>query len=160
MSDCPSALALRLKISGKSLQESGDAGALKRAFRMACAKAATDFSNLAMVLTELAEDELELDALVATLDPSQVIFVIKGRDQDHGMALFDPAALSGLLEHVTTGRVSRGEIEPREPTNTDATIVAAGPVFAPHCPGIGRHHRPAEHNRLCVFAYPARSERR
>ncbi len=124
MSDCPSALALRLKISGKSLQESGDAGALKRAFRMACAKAATDFSNLAMVLTELAEDELELDALVATLDPSQVIFVIKGRDQDHGMALFDPAALSGLLEHVTTGRVSRGEIEPREPTNTDATIVA------------------------------------
>ena len=77
-----------------------------------------------MVLTELAEDELELDALVATLDPSQVIFVIKGRDQDHGMALFDPAALSGLLEHVTTGRVSRGEIEPREPTNTDATIVA------------------------------------
>lgn len=103
----------------------GGGSGLKRAFRLALARAADDFSGLLAAATGLQEEAFDLDQALSRLESSPIIYALTGPNSAAGLVALDHGLQSAILEHVTTGRIAAGETTERRPTRTDAVLCGA-----------------------------------
>lgn len=119
---------LRRKIAQAAAQRgdsAGDDGA-DRALRLSLARAARDAMGLALDVPRLTLDRRSLSELVDLL-PDRGLMLMLDRDGGDGLGLLvlSPPVLSGLVEMLTTGRVTAAAPPARRPTRTDAAMLAA-----------------------------------
>lgn len=118
---------LRRKIaqSGARTGTAVSAGGAERAFRLCLARAARDVMGLALDVTRATQDRLALAELLE-LPPDRGLMLMLDQNGGDGLGLMviSPAILSGLVEMLTTGRVTSGPPPNRRPTRTDAAMLA------------------------------------
>lgn len=102
------------------------AGGAERAFRLCLARAARDSMGLALDVTRATQDRMGLAELM-DLPPDRALMLILDQNSGDGLGLIvlSPAVLSGLVEMLTTGRVTTAPPPNRRPTRTDAAMLAA-----------------------------------
>jgi len=101
------------------------AGGAERAFPLALARAARDVMALALDVTALQRDRLTLAELVELLPERALILMLEDQGGEGlGLLVMSPAILSGLVEMLTTGRVTANPAPNRRPTRTDAAMLA------------------------------------
>ncbi|OYU18722.1 MAG: flagellar switch protein FliM [Rhodobacteraceae bacterium PARR1] len=119
---------LRRKIAQAGTQRLGAVagGGAERAFRLALARAARDAMGLALDVTQSAQDRLALAELV-DLPPDRALMLMLDQNGGDGLGLIvlSPPLLSGLVEMLTTGRVTAAPPPNRRPTRTDGAMLAA-----------------------------------
>lgn len=119
---------LRRKIAQAGSQRMGATagGGAERAFRLALARAARDAMGLALDVTQSTQDRLALAELV-DLPPDRALMLMLDQNGGDGLGLIvlSPAILSGLIEMLTTGRVTAAPPPNRRPTRTDGAMLAA-----------------------------------
>ncbi len=101
-------------------------GGAERAFRLALARAAREAMGLALDVTRSAQDRMALAELV-DLPPDRALMLMLDQNGGDGLGLIvlSPAVLSGLVEMLTTGRVTAAPPPNRRPTRTDGAMLAA-----------------------------------
>lgn len=118
---------LRRKIAQAGAQRGGAAGddGAERAFRLSLARAARDAMGLALDVPRLTLDRRDLAELVEWL-PDRGLMLMLDRDGGDGIGLMvlSPPILAGLVEMLTTGRVTPSPPPQRRPTRTDAAMLA------------------------------------
>lgn len=119
-----SARIVRLKIGDKGLHDAGLAGDVKRAMRVAMARAGAEYSDLRLLLRSMRQDVLTLEHLVSAVQDAPAISVLKGARDRMGLAVLDLSMISAIVEHVTTAKVSPNPPAPRRPTPTDMALCA------------------------------------
>jgi len=123
MSDPDTANALRRKLSAPAspleMPEMGPA----RALRVAVSRAAETCATLEAAVTGFSETRLALPDILATVEQPHLIFMMRAASGATGLALWDPPALSAVIEHLITGRVVPSQDASREPTRTDAAVI-------------------------------------
>ena len=112
------ALKQKLRPAAPSAGQDGP----RRAFRLALARAAEEFSGLQALVTGYQEHVLDLDEVLDRLDGAPVIYILAGPKETQGLVILDNDLQSAVLEHLTTGRVVPGEARPRTPTRVDTTL--------------------------------------
>lgn len=118
---------LRRKIAQGGRSTSGTtAGGAQRAFRLCLARAARETMGLALDVTRATQDRLGLAELM-DLPPDRALMLMLDQNGGDGLGLIvlSPAVLSGLVEMLTTGRVTAAPPPNRRPTRTDAAMLAA-----------------------------------
>lgn len=104
----------------------GRSGGAERAFPLALARAARDVMALTLDVTALQRDRLTLAELVELMPERALILMLEEQGGDGlGLMVMSPAILSGLVEMLTTGRVTANPAPNRRPTRTDAAMLAA-----------------------------------
>jgi flagellar motor switch protein FliM len=123
MSDPDPASALRRKLSAPAspleLPEMGPA----RALRVAVSRAAETCATLEAAVTGFCETRLALAEILQAVQQPHLIFMMRAASGATGLALWEPAALSAVIEHLITGRVAPNQNEMRAPTRTDAAVI-------------------------------------
>jgi len=94
-----------------------------KALRVGLAKAAQDQHRLALIVDKISEDRLSLSELLEVLEERALLAVLTGPAEGLGLAVLSPPVMAALVEMQTMGRVIPGEVPPRRPTRTDATMV-------------------------------------
>ncbi|MBV1867053.1 MAG: FliM/FliN family flagellar motor switch protein [Marinosulfonomonas sp.] len=115
---------LRSKIGKQSAQAETRGMSVRKALRLATARAGQDMGQLVATLAGCQQSRVELAQVVAAVDGPQLIFLIGGPQNTRGLALVDGMLASGVVEHLTTGRVVRAPPEERDPSRTDAIMLA------------------------------------
>ncbi len=125
---------LRRKIAQAGAQRSvaagsvatGSGGSAERALRLALARAARDAMGLALDVPQATQDRMALAELV-DLPPDRALMLMLDQNRGDGLGLIvlSPALLSGVVEMLTTGRVTAAPPPNRRPTRTDAAMLAA-----------------------------------
>lgn len=93
-----------------------------RALRLAMARVAERRLGLDLVVTDVAQERLDQERLVAGLDDDALLVLIEGPEGAAGVLTLDRRALAALIEHQTTGRVTDRAPEERAFTATDAAL--------------------------------------
>lgn len=93
-----------------------------RAVRLAVTKAANDTVGLVLTVKDMAEDKLQLDDLLATLDADLMLVGLDRNKALVGMVAFDVQLRAALLELQTVGSVVPAAAESRAATGTDKTM--------------------------------------
>lgn len=119
-----SARIVRLKIGDKGLHDAGLAGEVKRAMRVAIARAGANYSKFGVHLVSLRQDVLTLEHLVDTVQDAPAISLLTGPRDRLGVAVMDLSLICAAVEHLTTGNVRPNAPQPRRPTATDMTLCA------------------------------------
>jgi flagellar motor switch protein FliM len=119
-----SARIVRLKIGDKGLHDAGLAGEVKRAMRVAMARAGADYSNLRILLTAMRQDVLTLEHLVSAVQEAPAVCILKGARDRMGLAVLDLSLICAIVEHVTTAKIAPNLPAPRRPTPTDMALCA------------------------------------
>jgi flagellar motor switch protein FliM len=119
---------LRRKIAQAGTQRTGavvPGGGAERALRLALARAARDAMGLALDVPRATQDRMALAELV-DLPPDRALMLMLDQNRGDGLGLLvlSPAILSGLVEMLTTGRVTATPPPNRRPTRTDAAMLA------------------------------------
>ncbi len=99
-------------------------GAFAAAIGKAVARAAEDMHQLAANLAGLTEIASSLADLAELPADDALILSLAAPDDRRALAIVDLQIVSGLVEHLTTGRIAAQPAAPRKPTRTDAVIVA------------------------------------
>lgn len=95
-----------------------------RAWTLAVARAARDELGLPVDLRDVAVERRVLAEVAELLpDPALIAVLDEGKGRATGFAVLDAALTAGMVEALTTGRVSAGG-EARRPTRTDAAMLA------------------------------------
>lgn len=119
-----SARIVRLKIGDKGLHDAGLAGEVKRAMRVAIARAGADYSRFGVHLVALRQDVLTLEHLVGAVQDAPAISLLTGSRERLGIAVMDLSMICAIVEHLTTGNVRPNAPQPRRPTATDMALCA------------------------------------
>lgn len=93
-----------------------------KALRVGLAKAAQDRMRLALIVDKVSEDRLSLAELLDALEDRALLAVLNGPAEGLGLVALSPQVMAALVEMQTMGRVTQGEVPPRRPTRTDATM--------------------------------------
>lgn len=93
-----------------------------RALRLAMARVAERRLGLDLVVTDVAQEGLDQEALVDGLDDDALLVLIEGPEGAAGVLTLDRSALAALIEQQTTGRVTDRAAEERAFTATDAAL--------------------------------------
>lgn len=95
-----------------------------RAWTLAVARAARDELGLPVDLRDIVVERRVLAEVAELLpDPALIAVLDEGQGRSTGFAVLDAALTAGMVEALTTGRVSAGG-EARRPTRTDAAMLA------------------------------------
>jgi len=123
MSDPDTANALRRKLGAPANPlEQAEMGPAK-ALRLAVARAAETCATLEAAVTGFAEQKLSLPDILTAVEDPHLIFMMRTDSGATGLALWEPAALSAVIEHLITGRVVPSQNVTRAPTRTDAAVI-------------------------------------
>ncbi|MFT3689340.1 FliM/FliN family flagellar motor switch protein [Paenirhodobacter sp.] len=95
-----------------------------KAISLAVTKAMRETLALEVTVTQARERRLSLADLPETIEEFSLFMLIEGPGEALGVIAIPPAALSAIIEMQTTGRLGRGNPEPRRPTRTDAAMAA------------------------------------
>ncbi|MGI3168461.1 FliM/FliN family flagellar motor switch protein [Pseudooceanicola sp. C21-150M6] len=95
-----------------------------KALRLAFARTADALWDMPLVVSGLEQTEVSADDLIASLEEDGLLMLLDGPDGAIGGARVDHAILSGVIEAQTMGAVSTFSPEKRQPTRTDAAMVA------------------------------------
>ena len=95
-----------------------------KALRLALSRAAEEMWALAVRVQGIRQEELDPEGLLANLDDSMLLFLLDGPDGVVGAAAVDQPALAALIEIQTLGRVLPDSGKTRQPTRTDAAMIA------------------------------------
>lgn len=100
-----------------------------RAMRLAVTRAADTTHRLALSVTQLREEVLDLDTMLAGIaDDFMLVGMVDDTRTLLGLAAIDAGLRSALIEIQTIGKVLTGGVDDRPPTATDAKM--AEPVLA------------------------------
>ncbi len=113
-----------------------------KAMRLAAARAGDEVLHVPVGLREMTDTTVAPEDVEKALPDAALIVQLSGPDGARGLATICPAAVAGMIEALTMGRVLAGTAEPRRPTPTDAVMVAdfldqflvAAAVLALECP--------------------------
>lgn len=107
-------------------QTGTSAGGAERALRLSLARAARDAMGLALDVTAATQGRMALAELI-DVPPERALMLMLDQNGGDGLGLIvlSPAILSGLVEMLTTGRVTPAPPPNRRPTRTDAAMLAA-----------------------------------
>lgn len=97
---------------------------MRRIVRLAMSKAVHLACRMSVAVRDPGVTTVSLSELTEKLSPGMLLTVIEGPDDRLGLMAMDAGLLAACLEMLTTGRVAPGEIMPRKPTFTDATLVS------------------------------------
>ncbi|SDX49669.1 flagellar motor switch protein FliM [Roseicitreum antarcticum] len=97
---------------------------MRRIVRLAMSKAVHLACKMSVSVRDPGVTTVSLSEVIEKLSPGMLLTVIEGPDDRLGLLAMDAGLLAACLEMLTTGRVAPGEIAPRKPTFTDATLVS------------------------------------
>ena len=115
---------LRRKIGEQSAQAETRGMSPQKAMRLATARAGQGIGELVATLAGCTQSRVALEQITAAVDGPQLVFLMKGMQAAQGLAVIDAAIVSGVVEHLTTGRVASTPPEQRDPSRTDAVMLA------------------------------------
>ncbi|MBM9595683.1 FliM/FliN family flagellar motor switch protein [Roseitranquillus sediminis] len=95
-----------------------------RAWKIAVPQAADKAASLVAMTRSVTEERVVRDALVEDLPPGALLTLLEGPAERYGLAILDAQILGGLIEALTSGRVTARQAEPRKATATDAMLCA------------------------------------
>ena len=95
-----------------------------RALRLAIARAADEIFDMALTVSQIRLDHLSQEQALAAFQDDRLLMVLDGPNGAIGAASVDLSILSGLIEMQTMGKVVGGASGSRQPTQTDAALVA------------------------------------
>lgn len=126
---------LGLKASAQRRAREATAMSLSKALRRGLSRAAEDLWGLGLAARLSSEDTLDQDGCLDRLAETDLLVVLDGPEGRTGLACFDAAFVTGLIEVQTFGKVASFPPEERRYTATDAAMMAplldhALPVFA------------------------------
>jgi flagellar motor switch protein FliM len=120
------------------VQDSGQGGVLRRKLRPAPARRVHDAAldawrrtvprlaaegiGLELVVAGFQEREMDLHAELTVEEGALLLYLAGPYEDPAGLAVLDPALLAGLIEVLTTGRVTATRREPRRATAVDAAL--------------------------------------
>lgn len=123
ISDSPNAV-LRRKTSAAREVWQARAMSPAKALKLAFARAADDLMDLAMAVSSVEADTPGAEEMLGALAEGELLVLLDGPDGSIGVAALAFPVVAGLVEMLTMGRVMGGAPEPRQPTRTDAAMIA------------------------------------
>ena len=91
---------------------------------LALVQAIDQIFGMPVTVKDLVHQLQTAEDLVSGLVNSHLLLLIDGPDSCRGLVALDPQGLAAFIEMLTIGQVSDRPAEPREPTQTDAALVA------------------------------------
>ncbi len=105
-----------------------------RAWRMSVPRVSEKKIGLLAAVTGYAEDTVAFEDILGEWAEASLYQELRGEDEQRGLAVVDPEALTALIDVQTMGRVSTRAIEARHPTAIDAAL--AGHVVEAWMDGV------------------------
>lgn len=93
-----------------------------RAVRMALTKAANDAVGLSVVVSSVAEEVMQLDDMLGSLEDGLMLLGLMVSGRSVGMIALDMQMRAAVLEMQTTGALIAQKADDRPPTRTDKTL--------------------------------------
>ena len=115
-----------------------------KTLNLALVKAIDQIFGMPVTIKDLVHQLQTAEDLVSGLVNSHLSLLIDGSDSCRGLVALDPQALAAFIEMLTIGQVSNRSAGPREPTQTDAALVA--PIFDSLFADLSRSLKPAMEN--------------
>ncbi len=94
-----------------------------KALRLAVTRAAEEGASMVATLTSFEQERLSLEQVLQTLDDPALALELSGGDGLIGLAIWNIAAVSAVVEQLITGRVVPRDPDRRVPTRTDAAVI-------------------------------------
>ena len=95
-----------------------------KALRLSLARAADTLFDLALTVATVEQQRMTLGGIDEGLQDDGLILLLDGAGGARGAVLLDQQMMAALIEVQTTGRVRKGQAQPRPPTRTDAAMMA------------------------------------
>ena len=95
-----------------------------RAWKAALPLAADRAAGMIAAVRSVEETRAMRDDLGEGLDDATLLVLLEGPSERFGAVFIDAQVLAGLVESMTSGRISSRPAEPRKPTATDAVLCA------------------------------------
>jgi len=95
-----------------------------KALRLSLARAADTLFDLALTVATVEQQRARLDRIDDILQEDGLILLLDGSGGARGAVCLDQQMMAALIEVQTTGRVRKGNAQPRQPTRTDAAMMA------------------------------------
>ena len=111
---------------------------------LALVQAIDQIFGMPVTVKDLVHQLQTAEDLVSGLVNSHLLLLIDGPDSCRGLVALDPQGLAAFIEMLTIGQVSDRPAEPREPTQTDAALVA--PMVDSLLADLSRSLKPAMEN--------------
>lgn len=125
MTDDATTSVLRRKVAAGPAPGPAAAGSALTLLRRSVARAAEDMQGLAASVTGLTDRRASTAELAEDADDLALLMTLTGPKDRRGLVVVDLQMLAGIVEHLTTGRVVPAEAARRNPTRTDAVMMAA-----------------------------------
>lgn len=98
--------------------------AFDAALRSAFSRMANDWPGLGAQVLRVTQRAISVAEVADLVEPGMFVAMLDGVDDTLGVALICPSLLAGLVEGVATGRVLAQSGGTRQPTRTDAALLA------------------------------------
>ena len=95
-----------------------------KALRLSLARAADTLFDLALTVATVEQQRVPLGQIDTALQEDGLILLLDGSGGARGAVCLDQQMMAALIEVQTTGRVRKGTAQPRQPTRTDAAMMA------------------------------------
>jgi flagellar motor switch protein FliM len=100
------------------------AAAFDTALHSAFARMGNDWPSLGLQVVQVKQRAISVAEVADLIEPNMFVAMLDSATDDLGVALICPALASALVEGATTGRVIAAPATPRQPTRTDAALLA------------------------------------
>lgn len=91
-------------------------------WRRVLPRVAADAMGLELAVSGFSERMLDIHGDLAVEEGALLVLLTEDGGPPNGLAVVDPALVTGLIEVQTTGRISSGRRDPRRPTAVDAAL--------------------------------------
>ncbi len=112
-------MAARHRLAAAEQVATFDAG-----LRSAFARMANDWRGLGAQVRRVTQRAISVAEVADLIEPGMFVAILDGTGDSLGVALICPKLLAGLVEGVATGRVIAAPTAARQPTRTDAALLA------------------------------------
>lgn len=120
----PSQTAMAQMATRHRVAAAEQAAAFDGALRSAFARMANDWPGLGAQVLRVTHRAISVAEVADFIEPGMFLAMLDGVGDNLGVALICPTLLSGLVEGVATGRVVAASSMFRQPTRTDAALLA------------------------------------
>lgn len=93
-----------------------------KALSLATAKATEEGTGMVMQVTQVTEEMTSINRLSDSIPEHALLVLLEGPDTQYGLAVFNLAVTTSVVEQLTTGKVQKHAPEARKPTSTDAVM--------------------------------------
>lgn len=137
-------LAIRKKISAPAGPFDAPGLNLAKSMRLAFVRSFEEQIGLEVAVAGFAMEKMSLAQVAERVNDTDMIFMTQGPQAAMGLTLLDCDLVSGVLEQMITGRVVPGSASARNPTPTDAAVIASvlGCIFEKVEAGLAKVSKP------------------